>query len=192
MPGRKPALRTAPCLAKIHLGCSEELSREHLTIPALLPEEPETPDTPATPGDGADGDGGYTPAVTVIEDQEVPLAGLLPLHQLLEELRLHEEIPEAELPADFKWLDHEHAQAIYWGLQEQLVADTGEEPLDPDAVITVALMRDVLVNYAELYLGLDDFVVTLEGEDDEMVMDLGVRLAAFYAELETFLSAGSA
>ena len=73
-----------PCLAKIHLGCSEELSREHLTIPALLPEEPETPDTPATPGDGADGDGGYTPAVTVIEDQEVPLAGLLPLHQLLE------------------------------------------------------------------------------------------------------------
>ena len=236
-----------PCLAKIHLGCSEELSREHLTIPALLPEEPETPDTPATPGDGADGDGGYTPAVTVIEDQEVPLAGLLPLHQLLEavpigagthldgkffvwlrqkllksvripasfflarqkiflanlhtvtywysfleELRPHEEIPEAELPEDFKWLDHEHAQAICWGLQEQLVADTGEEPLDPDAVITVALMRDVLVNYVELYLGLDDFVVTLEGEDDEMVMDLGVRLAAFYAELETFLSAGSA
>ncbi len=71
------------------------------------------------------------------------------------------------------------------GLQEQLVADTGEEPLDPDAVITVAFMRDVLVNYVELYLGLDDFVVTLEGEDDEMVMDLGVRLAAFYAELET-------
>ena len=71
------------------------------------------------------------------------------------------------------------------GLQEQLVADTGEEPLDPDAVITVAFMRDVLVNYVELYLGLDDFVVTLEGEDDEMVMDLGVRLATFYAELET-------
>ena len=70
------------------------------------------------------------------------------------------------------------------GLQEQLVADTGEEPLDPNAVITVAFMRDVLVNYVELYLGLDDFVVTLEGEDDEMVMDLGVRLAAFYAELE--------
>ncbi len=65
------------------------------------------------------------------------------------------------------------------------MADTGEEPLDPDAVITVALMRDVLVNYAELYLGLDDFVVTLEGEDDEMVMDLGVRLTAFYAKLET-------
>ena len=93
----------------------------------------------------------------------VPLAGLLPLHQLLEELRLHEEIPEAELPEDFKWLDHEHAQAICWGLQEHLVADTEEEPLDPDAVITVALMRDVLVNYVELYLGLDDFVVTLRG-----------------------------
>ncbi len=116
----------------------------------------------------------------------------LRLYSFLEELRPHEEIPEAELPEDFKWLDHEHAQAICWGLQEHLVADTEEEPLDPDAVITVALMRDVLVNYAELYLSLDDFVVTLEGEDDEMVMDLGVRLAAFYAELETFLSAGSA
>lgn len=131
MPGRKPALRTAPCLAKIHLGCSEELSREHLTIPALLPEEPETPDTPATPGDGADGDGGYTPAVTVIEDQEVPLAGLLPLHQLLEELRLHEEIPEAELPADFKWLDHEHAQAICWASRSSWWLTPGRSPLIP-------------------------------------------------------------
>ncbi len=43
------------------------------------------------------------------------------------------------------------------------MADTEGEPLDPDAVITVALMRDVLVNYVELYLGLDNFVVTLRG-----------------------------
>ncbi|MCI8657533.1 MAG: hypothetical protein HFF72_08860 [Oscillospiraceae bacterium] len=183
MPGRKPALRTAPCLAKIHLGCSEELSREHLTIPALLPEEPETPDTPATPGDGADGDGGYPPAVTVIEDQEVPLAGLLPLHQLLEAVPIG-----AGTHLDgkfFVWLRQKLLKSVR-------IPATGEEPLDPNAVITVAFMRDVLVNYVELYLGLDDFVVTLEGEDDEMVMDLGVRLAAFYAELETFLSAGSA
>ena len=48
------------------------------------PDTPEIPDTPDIPDDGADDDGGYTPAVTVIEDQEVPLAGLLPLHQLLE------------------------------------------------------------------------------------------------------------
>ncbi|MCI8658586.1 MAG: hypothetical protein HFF72_14415 [Oscillospiraceae bacterium] len=46
------------------------------------PDTPEIPDTPDIPDDGADDDGGYTPAVTVIEDQEVPLAGLLPLHQL--------------------------------------------------------------------------------------------------------------
>ena len=43
------------------------------------------------------------------------------------------------------------------------MADTEEEPLDPDAVITVVFMRDVLVNYVELYLGLDDFVVTPRG-----------------------------
>jgi len=187
LPGRKPALRTAPCLAKIHLGCSEELSREHLTIPALLPEEPETPDTPATPGDGADGDGGYPPAVTVIEDQEVPLAGLLPVAQLLEELRQYAEAPDAELPEDFKWLDHEFAQAIYWGLQEELVSDTEETPFNPEEVVTVALLREVLVNFAERCMGLDDFAVTLEGEDGEMVMDTGARLTAFYGRLEAAL-----
>ena len=95
------------------------------------PDTPEIPDTPDIPDDGADDDGGYTPAVTVIEDQEVPLAGLLPLHQLLEELRLHEEIPEAELPEDFKWLDHEHAQAICWASRSSWWLTPGRSPLIP-------------------------------------------------------------
>ena len=43
------------------------------------------PEAPAIPDDGADDDDGYTPSTTVIEDQEVPLAGLLPVAQLLEE-----------------------------------------------------------------------------------------------------------
>ena len=61
----------------------------------------------------------------------VPLAGLLPLHQLLEELRLHEEIPEAELPEDFKWLDHEHAQAICWASRSSWWLTPGRSPLIP-------------------------------------------------------------
>lgn len=124
---------------------------------------------------------------TTIADQAVPLAGLMPLAQLLEELRQYEEIEDAELPEDFKWLDHEYAQAIYWGLEEGLVVDTEEEPLDPDEVLTVGLMRGVLTNFVERYLGLDGFAVAGEGEDDEIVFDLGERLTAFYAELEAFL-----
>ena len=171
--------------------CGEILSSEHVTIPALPPEEPEipeNPEAPAIPDDGADDDDGYTPSTTVIEDQEVPLAGLLPVAQLLEELRQYAEVPEAELPEDFKWLDHEFAQAIYWGLQEELVSDTEETPFNPEEIVTVALLREVLVNFVERCMGLDDFAVTLEGEDDEMVMDLGARLDALYAGLETALA----
>ena len=67
------------------------------------------------------------------------------------------------------------------------MVDTEEEPFDPDEVVTVALMRDVLTNFVELYMGLDGFVFTLEGEDDELVMDLGERLTVFYGELEAYL-----
>ena len=86
-----------------------------------------------------------------------------------------------------KWLDHEFAQAIYWGLQEELVSDTVEAPFNPEEVVTVALLREVLVNFAERCMGLDDFAVTLEGEDGEMVMDTGARLTAFYGRLEAAL-----
>ena len=46
------------------------------------------------------------------------------------------------------------------------------------------LQREVLDRYEKRWIGLDGFAVTLEGEDDEIVMDLDLRLAAFYAELE--------
>ena len=166
--------------------CEAELSRDHVIISAL-PEEPDTPVFPVAPDDGTGADATPAEDTTTLEDQEVPLAGLMSVAQLLEELRQYEEIAEIELPEDFKWIDHEYAQAIYWGLQEELVADTEEEPFDPDEVVTVALMRDVLANFVELYKGLENFVFTLEGEDDEIVMDLGERLTVFYGELETYL-----
>ena len=153
--------------------------------------DPEIPVNPAIPEDGPVFDvpaGGA--ATTTIEDEEIPLANLLTLADLLEALREHEEIPEIDLPEDFKWIDHELAQAIYWGLQEELVVDTEDDPLDPDELLTVGLMREVLTNYVEIYVGLDDFVVELEGEDEELVMDyidLYSRLAVFYEELEAAL-----
>ncbi len=135
--------------------------------------------------------GGADAATTTIEDETVPLAGLVTLAELLEALREYEGIEDVELPEDFQWIDHEYAQAIYWGLEEALVIDTKDDPLDPDEIVTVALLREVLENFVA-YKGLTDFPVTVEGEDDMIVMDLGERLTVFYGELEAALAAKAA
>ena len=83
--------------------CGEEISRERKNIPALS-ENP----GPGTGDFFAGGDTG-----TIIEDEEIPLAGLVSIAQLLEELRQYEGIEDVELPEDFQWLDHDYAQAIY-------------------------------------------------------------------------------
>ena len=46
------------------------------------------------------------------------------------------------------------------------MVNTEAEPLDPDELLTVGLLRKVLTNYA-LLKGQEDFVVELTGEDDE-------------------------
>ena len=130
-------------------------------------------------------------ATTSIEDEETPLAGLVTLAELLEALRQYEGIEDVELPEDFQWADHDYAQAIYWGLEEALVIDTEDAPLDPDEIVTIALLREVLENFVA-YKGLTDFPVTVEGEDDMIVIDLGERLTVFYGELETALAAKAA
>ncbi len=125
-------------------------------------------------------------ATTTIADEETPLAGLVTLAELLEALHQYEGIEDVELPEDFQWIDHDYAQAIYWGLAEALVIDTEDEPLDPDEIVTVALLREVLENFVE-YKGAD-LTVTVDDEDDMIVMDLGERLTIFYGELESALA----
>lgn len=86
------------------------------------------------------------------------------------------------IPDGFPFADHEYAEAICWGLDNALVFHTEEEPLDPDEIVTVGLMREVLTNFVA-YRGVEEFTVELAGADDEIVMDLGERLVVFYAQL---------
>ena len=156
-------------------------------IPA--PDVPGGEENPSEPDFGGVMDGAdFTPdaATTTIEDEETPLAGLISTAELLEALRQYEGVEDVELPEDFQWIDHDYAQAIYWGLDEALVIDTEDEPFDPDEIVTVALLREVLENFVE-YKGAD-LTVTVEGEDDMIVMDLGERLTVFYSELEAALA----
>ena len=157
----------------------------------VLPETPELPDDgPDVPDDVVtipDEDvplGGEPAAAPVtIADEAVPLAGLLSLAQLLDELYRHEDRPAVDLPEGFPFASHEYAPAICWALDSALVVNTEAEPLDPDELLTVGLLRKVLTNYA-LLKGQEDFVVELTGEDDDLVLDLGERLTVFYAQLE--------
>lgn len=157
----------------------------------VLPETPELPDDGPDVPDGAvtipDEDvplGGEPAAAPVtIADEAVPLAGLLSLAQLLDELYRHEDRPAVDLPEGFPFASHEYAPAICWALDNALVVNTEAEPLDPDELLTVGLLRKVLTNYA-LLKGQEDFVVELTGEDDDLVLDLGERLTVFYAQLE--------
>ncbi len=127
-----------------------------------------------------------TTDTTTITDEETPLAGLVTLAKLLETLRQYEGVEDVELPEDYQWADHDYAQAIYWALDEALVLDTEDDPLDPDELVTVAILREVLENFVE-YKGAD-LTVTVDGEDDMIVMDLGERLTVFYSELEAALA----
>ncbi len=162
---------------------------------SLPPVQPDNDDNnpgddttiPNTPQDDVSADDAAT---TTIEDEETPLAGLISTAELLEALRQYEGIEDVELPEDFQWADHDYAQAIFWGLAEALVIDTEDAPLDPDEIVTVALLREVLENFVE-YKGAD-LTVAVDGEDDMLVMDLGERLTVFYGELEAALAAQAA
>ena len=195
-----PGVKTFTCTRE---SCGATRTEE---IPVLEPTEPDDgntpdipvlPETPELPDDGPDvPDGvvtipdedvplGGEPAAApvTIADEAVPLAGLLSVAQLLDELYRHEDRPAVVLPEGFPFASHEYAPAICWALDSALVVNTEAEPLDPDELLTVGLLRKVLTNYA-LLKGQEDFVVELTGEDDDLVLDLGERLTVFYAQLE--------
>lgn len=181
-------------------GNTETPEEPETPVTPETPEEPETPVTPETPETPAEGgtvipddetplaaDPTAAPAAdadtTVITDEPIPLAGLITRAQLLAELYRYEQRPEVVLPEEFDFAEHEYALAICWGLENALETHSEDDPYLPDDLLTVGVLREVLVNFVA-YKGIEDLEFTVEGEDDELVMDLDVRLAAFYELLE--------
>ena len=129
----------------------------------VLPDFTFDSDTAGT-GDGDD--------TTTIDDEAIPLAGLISRAQLVSYLYAHEGSPDGEDAED------EYALAWVWGVENEIV-DEGD---DPEEIVTVAILREIMTAYAKF---LDTtFDVVIEEDDDMPVMNCDEILAEFYASLE--------
>ena len=143
------------------------------TIEALpAPPVPEEPDTGVVIMPDFFPDTTVADDGTTITDEEIPLAGLISRAQLVSYLYIHEGSPDGEDA------EGEYTMAMAWAVAKEIV---GEED-DPDEIVTVAILREVMTNYAA-YLDTT-FAVVIEGEDDMIVMNCDEILAEFYASLE--------
>lgn len=160
---------TRTCL--VH-GCDETDSATE-NIPATTPVTPTTPDAPVID------------ETVEIDDPAVPLAaGPVTRGEFIDYLWRHEGEPEAAAPTytDVS-ADYEYAPAIGWaqsiGILDRVVS---EDSFDPDELVTVAAVRDILADFAQ-YAGMEmPELTTLAGEDDEAVLNCDEILAQFFGE----------
>lgn len=117
-------------------------------------------------GDTDDGDDDTAAA---IEDAIVPLAGLIDRQTLVSSLYTHEGSPDG--------VDAEgtYTLALAWAVAKDVV----DEEDDPEEVVTVAILRDVMSRYVKLLNRT--FTVEIPGEDDDIVMNCDEILTAFFA-----------
>lgn len=142
-------------------------------------EDPTTPITPTTP------DAPVIDETVEIDDPAVPLAaGPVTRGEFIDYLWRHEGEPEAAAPTytDVS-ADYEYAPAIGWaqsiGILDRVVS---ENSFAPDELVTVAVVRDILADFAQ-YAGMEmPELTTLAGEDDEAVLNCDEILAEFFGE----------
>lgn len=112
---------------------------------------------------------------TNIEDEAVPLAGIVFIQDVLAELYRRAGSPDG---AD---AEGEYDRAVAWALANELIDDE----TDVEAVVTVAALRAILANYAKVFganaVAAED-LTTLTGEDDDVVMNCDEVLAEFFGE----------
>lgn len=122
-----------------------------------------------------------TPAPVVIDEPAVPLAsGPVTQGEFVDYLWRHEGEPEGEPAAEpIVAGGHEYAPAINWA---QSIGIISAETFEADELVTVALARDILAQFA-LYADMAmPELTTLAGEDDEAVLNCDEVLAEFFGE----------
>lgn len=109
------------------------------------------------------------PGLMSIDDPEVPLAGLVTVADVLEELYKHEGSPNGEDA------DGETTKAVAWAIANDLI----DEETDVEEIVTVAILRDVLTKYVDF--AEISYTVKLAGEDDDIVDNCGEILTDLFA-----------
>ncbi len=122
---------------------------------------------------GSAGSTGGTADVVTIEGVEVPLAGIVTVEDVLEVLYRLAEDAEGEIARD---------EVIAWAVENGIIDDEA----DAEEIVTVAILRDMLANYAQAFeLDVDVYALAaLVGEDDDIVMNCDEVIGEFFAQDE--------
>lgn len=131
--------------------------------------------------------GGGDPVETEIDDVAVPLAsGPVTRAEFIDYLWRHEGEPEGgvctftDVPAD-----HDYVLALGWAQANGIAVAYEDGSFEPDELVTVAAVRELLGNFAEVF-GTNAVDVaeltTLTGDDDEAVLNCDEILAEFFGE----------
>ena len=119
--------------------------------------------------------------VVEIEEPAVPLAsGPVSQGEFIDYLWRHEGEPEGGLNAEpIVANDHEYAPAINWA---QSIGIISAETFDADELVTVAMVRDILTQFA-LYVDMVmPELTTLANDGDEAVLNCDEVLTEFFGE----------
>ncbi len=111
--------------------------------------------------------------MVTIEGVEVPLAGIVTVEDVLEVLYRLAEDAEGEIARD---------EVIAWAVENGIIDDEA----DAEEIVTVAILRDMLANYAQAFeLDVDVYALAaLVGEDDDIVMNCDEVIGEFFAQDE--------
>lgn len=122
---------------------------------------------------GSAGSTGGAADVVTIEGVEVPLAGIVTVEDVLEVLYRLAEDAEGETARD---------EVIAWAIENGIIDDEA----DAEEIVTVAILRDMLANYARAFeLDVDVYALAaLVGEDDDIVMNCDEVIGEFFAQDE--------
>ena len=149
----------------------------NIVYPTPAPEEPETPV--------------IDPVEVTIDEPAVPLAsGPVTRAEFIDYLWRHENMPESAGVCTFADVEdtHEYFDALCWaeenGVAEAYFNAEGHEDgtFEPDELVTVAMVRDILIQFA-LYVDMVmPELTTLANDGDEAVLNCDEVLTEFFGE----------